>query len=144
MARIHVSSAIPASVERVWEYVRDFNELPKWFPGLTDCHIEPGAAANQPGCIRNFGLQGGVRIREQLLALSDKDYSWSYKMVESPLPVTNYVAAVRFSAGDGKGTLAEITSQFDVSPEQEKETVALLTTTYQAAFEMLKEHFGKL
>jgi Polyketide cyclase / dehydrase and lipid transport len=143
MATIHVTSMIPAPVERVWEYVRDFNGLPKWFPGVTDSHIEPGALVNQAGCIRNFGLAGGPRIREQLLALSDHDHRWSYKMLDSPLPIGNYVATVRLSAGDGNATLAEITSQFDVPPAQENEVVGLLTTTYGGAFALLNKHFEK-
>jgi hypothetical protein len=143
MAKIHVSSVVPAAVERVWEYVCDFNSLPKWFPGVTDSHIEPGAAVNQPGCIRNFGLDGGVRIREQLLTVSAQDHSWTYKMVECPLPISNYMATVRFSPHDGNSTLAEITTQFDVPPPAEKEMVGLLTSTYQGAFESLTKHFGK-
>jgi hypothetical protein len=143
MAKIYASGVIPAPVGRVWEYVRDFNGLPKWFPGVTDSHIESGIAANQAGCIRNFGLEGGLRMREQLLALSEQDHVCNYKMVEGPLPVANYVATLRLSASDGNGTLAELTSQFDVPPAQEKEIVGLLTRTYNGAFDLLKKHFGK-
>jgi Polyketide cyclase / dehydrase and lipid transport len=143
MAKIHASGVIPAQVETVWEYVRDFNGLPKWFPGVTDSHIEAGVAVNQAGCIRNFGLEGGPRIREQLLTLSDRDYVCNYKMIECPLPIANYVATLRVSASDGSGTLAEITSQFDSPPAQEKEMVGLLTTTYNGAFDLLKKHFSK-
>ncbi len=142
MARIQVTSMIPAPVERVWEYIRDFNSLPKWFPGVTDSHIEPGVPVNQAGCIRNFGLEGGPRIREELLALSDQDHVCHYKMIECPLPIANYVATVRL-ARDGNGTFAELASQFDIPPAQEKEMVGMLTTTYQGAFEMVKKHFGK-
>lgn len=131
MTKIHVTSLIPAPVGRVWEYIRDFNDLPKWFPGVTDSHIEPGALVNQVGCVRNFGLEGGPRIREQLLVLSDQDHACNYIMIECPLPIANYVATVRLSASDGNGTLAEFTSQFDVPPAQEKEMVGMLTTTYQ-------------
>jgi hypothetical protein len=52
------------------------------------------------------------------------------------------VATVRLG-GDGKGTLAEFTSQFDCPPAAEKEMVGMLTTTYQGAFELLKKHFGE-
>jgi hypothetical protein len=143
MAKIHESGLIAAPVKRVWEYVRDFNSLPKWFPGVTDSHIEPGVAANQVGCVRNFGLEGGPRIREQLLQLSDQDHVCNYKMIECALPIANYVATLRLTAGDGNGTLVEITSQFDVPPVEEKEMVGLFTTTYRGAFELLKNHFGQ-
>jgi Polyketide cyclase / dehydrase and lipid transport len=142
MAKIQVSSVINAPVERVWDYIRDFNGLPKWFPGVTDSHIEAGPAVNQVGCVRNFGLEGGPRIREQLLELSDRDHRWEYKMIECPLPIQNYVAMVRLSAGDGKSTKIEISSQFDAPPAQEKDMVGMLTGTYQGAFELVKKHFG--
>src|SRR5258708_11531242 len=141
MTKIQVSSVVPAPVERVWDHIRDFNSLPKWFPGVTDSQIEAGVPANQAGCVRNFGLEAGVRIREQLLVLSDQNHECNYKMIECPLPIANYVATVRLSSSDGKGTLVEISSQFDSPPEAEKEMVGLLTSTYQGAFELLKKHF---
>jgi uncharacterized protein YndB with AHSA1/START domain len=144
MAKIHVSSVVPAPIERVWEYIRDFNGLPKWFPGVTDSHIEPGVPVNEVGCIRNFGLEGGARIREELLALNDQDHSWHYKMIECPLPISNYRATVRLSSNDGNRTVAEIDSQFDVAEAHEKEMVGVLTSTYTGAFELLTKHFGKL
>ena len=142
MAKIHESGVVAAPLERVWEYVRDFNSLPKWFPGVTDSHIEPGVSANQAGCVRNFGLEGGPRIRERLLALSDQDHVCDYRMIECPLPIANYVATLRLSA-EGSGTRVEIASQFDVPPPQEKEIVGMLTTTYRGAFELLRKHFGQ-
>jgi len=143
MAKIHESSLIAAPVQRVWDYVRDFNSLPKWFPGVTDSHIEPGVVVNQAGCIRNFGLEGGPRIRERLIDLSDREHVCDYQMIECPLPIANYRATLRLSSSDGNGTLVEITSQFDAPPDQEKEMTGLLTTTYRGAFELLKKHFAQ-
>ena len=45
MTNIHESGVIAAPVQLVWDYVRDFNTLPKWFPGVTDSHIEARARA---------------------------------------------------------------------------------------------------
>lgn len=142
MAKIHVSAEIPAPVEQVWQYVRDFNGLPKWFPGVTDSHIEAGTAANQVGCVRNFGLDGGPRIREQLLELCDAEHRCHYKMIECPLPIANYMATIHLSS-QGSATLFEISSQFDVSAAQEKEMVGMLTSTYQGAFELVRKRFAK-
>lgn len=143
MPRIQVSSVIAAPISAVWDYIRDFNGLPKWFPGVTDSHIEDGAPLNQTGCVRNFGLEGGPRIREELIELSDSKHLCRYKMIESPLPLKDYVATVHLSAGDGKGTQIEIISQFETPATEEKELVGMLTGTYQGAFELLKKHFGR-
>jgi hypothetical protein len=59
------------------------------------------------------------------------------------LPIANYRATLRLSSADGRGTLVELSSQFDTPSDQEKAMVGLLSTTYRGAFEMLKKHFGK-
>jgi len=141
MAKIYISSVIEAPIETVWEYVRDFNGLPKWFPGVTDSYIEADKRSDQVGCIRNFGLQEGARMREQLLAFSDYAHSCTYKMLEGPLPVRNYGGAVRLlPVTDGDRTFAEYAVEFDCPPEQENELITSLSKIYKGAFEHLMQH----
>ncbi|MCA3017993.1 MAG: SRPBCC family protein, partial [Rhodocyclaceae bacterium] len=70
MARVYISSVIDAPVGRVWERVRDFNALPRWLPLVRESRIENGEPSDRVGCVRDFRLQNGDRLREQLLALS--------------------------------------------------------------------------
>lgn len=143
MAKLYVSSVIEAPIERVWEHIRDFNGLPKWFAGVTDSHIEEGLRGDQVGCVRNFGLEGGGRMREQLLALSDHDHVCTYKMLESPVPMSFYQASVRLlRVTDGNRTFAELASEFVSPPEQEAALAAFLEKAYQASWELLKKHCG--
>jgi len=143
MPKIYTSSVIEAPVQRVWDYVRDFNSLPKWFPGVIDSRIESGMNSDQVGCVRDFGLDGGPRMREQLLALSDQGYSCTYRMLEGPLPVSNYLATMRLApVTDGNHTFAEYVVEFDCPREQESELKTFLSKTYQGAFEHLKQHLG--
>lgn len=142
MPRIYKSSVIEAPIQRVWDYIRDFNSLPKWFPGVTDSKIESGMRSDQVGCIRDFGLEGGQRVREQLLALSDQGYSCTYKMLAGPLPVSNYMATVRLlPVTERDHTFVEYLVEFDCTREQETELQTFLGNTYQGAFEHLKQHF---
>ena len=85
MTKVYVSTVIPAPAASVWQVVRDFNGLPDWTPFVAESRIEQGAQADQVGCIRNFRLKDGGRIRERLLALSDYDLSCSYAILESPM-----------------------------------------------------------
>ena len=73
MARVYVSSVIAAPAEKVWDRVRGFNDLPRWHPLVRDSRIEDALPADKVGCIRNFNLQNGDNIREQLLWLSYYD-----------------------------------------------------------------------
>lgn len=143
MVKVYASCVIAAPIEKVWEFVRDFNRLPSWFPGVTDSRIEDGLPPDQVGCIRNFGLQGGARMREQLLALSDLNHSWTYKMLDGPLPITNYVPTFRLlPITDQNYTFAEGAVVFDCAKEQESELGAFFAQTYHAALDRLKSHFS--
>jgi Polyketide cyclase / dehydrase and lipid transport len=135
---------IGAPSERVWGRVRDFNGLPVWVPAVAESRIENGEPADKIGCIRDFRLRNGDRLREQLLGLSDYDMFFTYSILESPMGVENYVATFRITpVTDGKRSFVEWTAEFDCAPEREAELVANIgTNVFQAAFDTLKRHFG--
>lgn len=140
MARVYVSSVIDAPAAKVWDRVRDFNGLPRWHPRIRDSRIENGEPADRVGCIRDFHLQNGDRIREKLLGLSDYDYFCTYSILESPMPLTGYVATLRLTpVTDGNRTFVEWTAEFDCAPEAEAELVAGIGgNVFQAGFDSLK------
>ena len=70
MARVYASSFIPAPASAVWSRIRDFNALPRWTPFVAESRIEQNLPSDKVGCIRNFSLKDGGRIREQLLGLA--------------------------------------------------------------------------
>lgn len=120
MARVYVSSVIDAPVARVWERIRDFNALPRWHPRIRDSRIENGEPSDRIGCVRDFHLQNGDRLREKLLGLSDYDYFCTYSILESPMPLTNYIATLRLTpVTDGDRTFAEWSAEFDCDPAEE-------------------------
>ena len=91
MAKIFRSSVINAPIDEVWARIRDFNALPDWHPAFTDSHIENDEPGDKVGSIRNFNLKDDGNIRERLLALSDAKHFCTYTILESPLPLENYV-----------------------------------------------------
>ncbi|MGI9514523.1 MAG: SRPBCC family protein [Anderseniella sp.] len=144
MARVYVSSVIAAPAAKVWERVRDFNGLPRWHPRIADSQIENGEPSDKVGCIRNFRLQNGDQIREQLLALSDYDTFCTYSILESPMPIENYVATLRLTpVSDGDRCFVEWSAEFDCSPDVEAEVSnGIATNVFQGGFDSLKRHFG--
>lgn len=97
MVQVYVSSVIDASADNVWSRIRDFNGLPQWHPSIADSRIENGQPSDRVGCIRQFHTKDGGTIRERLLALSDYEYSCSYEILESPMGVANYIAALKLT-----------------------------------------------
>jgi uncharacterized protein YndB with AHSA1/START domain len=144
MARVFVSSVINAPADRVWARVRDFNGLPNWHPAIAESRIENGEPADKVGCVRDFRLRNGDRLREQLLGLSDYDMFYTYSILESPMPLQNYVATLRLTpVTDGPRTFIEWTAEFDCAPEREAELVAGIGGgVFQGGFDALKRAFG--
>lgn len=144
MARVYVSSVIDASADKVWERVRDFNSLPKWHPRIRDSRIEEALPGDKIGCVRNFHLQSGDNLREQLLGMSDYDKFYSYSILETPMPLTDYVATLRLTPiTDGDRCFVEWSAEFNCEPDKEADLVnGIGTNVFQGGFDALKRHFG--
>ena len=144
MARVYVSTVIAAPVARVWEKVRDFNGLPRWVPAVRDSRIENGEPADKIGCVRDFHLQNGDHLREKLLGLSDYDFFCTYSILESPMPLTDYVATLRLTpVTDGDHTFAEWTAEFDCAEADAAGLVdGIGQNVFQAGFNALKRQMA--
>ena len=144
MPRVFISSVINAPAEKVWERVRDFNGLPRWHPRIRESRIENGEPSDKVGCVRDFNLQNGDRIREKLLGLSDYDLFCTYAILESPMPLTDYIATLRLTPiTDGNRTFAEWSAEFDCEEAVAEDLVkGIGTNVFQAGFDALKRHFG--
>ena len=144
MARVFVSSVINGRSDRVWARVRDFNGMPNWHPAIAESRIEGGEPSDKIGCVRDFRLRNGDRIREKLLGLSDYDMFCTYAILESPMGVENYVATLRLTpVTDGERTFVEWTAEFDCAPEREGELIANIGGgVFQGGFDALKRAFG--
>jgi hypothetical protein len=144
MVKVYTSSVLDAPADKVWSEIRDFNGLPRWHPAIKDSYIEHRLPSDKVGCIRNFTLKAGGRIRERLLALSDFDYSVTYAILESPMGVANYVATLKLTPiTDGDRTFAEWSAEFDCAPERAKELARSIgQDVFQGGFEALKIRLG--
>jgi hypothetical protein len=144
MARVYVSSVIDAPAAKVWEKVRDFNALPRWHPRIRESRIENGEPPDKVGCVRDFRLQNGDRLREKLLGLSDYDMFCTYAILESPMPLTNYMATLRLTPiSDGNRTFIEWTAEFDCAAEAAADLVdGIGSNVFQAGFDALKRQMA--
>ncbi len=145
MVKVFVSSVIDASTANVWNIVRDFNGMPSWHPAIARSTIEGGRPSDAVGCIRSFYLADGTHIREQLLSLSDFDFSFSYSILEAGLDLQNYVAAMKLTpVTDGDRTFAEWSAEFDTSAGKETEMAGIVSqNVFQAGFDALKDQLAK-
>jgi NADPH:quinone reductase-like Zn-dependent oxidoreductase len=136
MIRVRRSAVIDAPIQRVWAVLRDFNSHSAWHPAVGPSAIERGEAPDQVGCVRDFTLKDGNHIREQLLALSDRDHLSTYCILDATLPMRNYVATVQLKrVTDGDHTFWRWESTFDVPRGREREFEELVGgQVYEAGF----------
>ncbi|MEM9045220.1 MAG: SRPBCC family protein [Pseudomonadota bacterium] len=144
MPHVVRSIVLDAPVEAVWEVIRDFNGHDRWHPAVAESHVERGQPSDQVGCVRNFRLVGGENLREQLLALSDMEQAFSYCLLDTPVPLFNYVAHVRlFPVTDTDSTFWEWESRFDTPAGRSEELSDLVGDgIYAAGFEAIRTHMG--
>ena len=118
MAEVRRSTVIDAPIEVVWRALRDFNGHNEWHPIVAESIIEDGRAGDEVGAVRRFRLQDGAELRELLLKHSDDERSFTYCILDSPIPLRGYVATVTLRpVTDGNRTFWDWRSRFDAPPE---------------------------
>jgi hypothetical protein len=75
-----------AQPPKIWETVGEFCAIKDWHPLVADCK----EAEEEGATFRTLTLKNGGSIKEKLIASDDTSYS--YEIVEGPLPVKNYQA----------------------------------------------------
>src|SRR5215472_9879858 len=87
---------IPASPDQVWQLIGGFNSLPDWLPYILKSEL------HDSGRLRRLADRTGGQIVERLEAFDNAARSYSYSIVQSPFPVTRYLATLQvLSTGDG-------------------------------------------
>jgi NADPH2:quinone reductase len=142
LQRVVRSTVIDAPIERVWAVLRDFNSHDQWHDAVETSRIEGGERSDQVGCVRNFTLRDGNRIREQLLTLSDTEHRSTYCIVDVTVPLQRYVATVTLKpVTDGNRTFWHWESTFATPLGMERELREMVAhDVYETGFETLRAH----
>jgi hypothetical protein len=136
MSDVSLKTHLNASVDQVWKIVGQFNGLPQWHPMIVKSTLDDG------GKRRTLSLPDGSKIVEDLRAADDGSHTMTYAIVDSPLPVTDYVSTIRvFPAQDGVGCTVEWSSTFDPTGD-ENAAVTAINQVFQAGLDNLTKMFG--
>ena len=144
MVRVLRSTVLDAPIDAVWRILRDFNGHDRWHPIVERSTLEDGRRTDQVGAVRNFTIRSGERVREVLLSLSDRERHLRYAIVDSDLPLQDYVAEFFLkTVTDGGGTFWSWSSRFR-TPPGEKEALATLVgkEVYEAGFDGVRGALG--
>jgi hypothetical protein len=129
--RIRREFAVPA--DRVWQWIRDFNGLPGWVPGIRASRLE-GAGI---GALRHLDIsaRGGEWAIEKLDSLDEDGRTLVYSIVDTSLPLQNYTSTMRVIAGEGasaSGCTLDWSAIFDAKDATDEVAIAFVTGAYEA------------
>ncbi|GAA4155674.1 SRPBCC family protein [Actinomadura keratinilytica] len=140
----YASTVLSAPADEVWRFLRDFGNLADWMPGVATCAIEDGGPADRVGCVRRVIGPGDTVFREQLSGMDDDDRFYRYRMLESPLPIRDYVARIRVApVTGGGGSFVEWQGEFSADAADEEAMRKTITDAiYNPALEALGKRFS--
>lgn len=145
---LHVkkSVTIAAPADKVWDAVKNFNELNTWHPAVATDEIVSGTN-NTPGAVRLLTLKGGGTIKEKLLEFDATGHRYRYSIVEGVIPVTHYSSSLVVTSIANDKTLVTWSGRFkrknlgDAPADNENDAAATdaITGVYQSGLDNLKK-----
>ena len=139
MASVNLSTKLPAGASMVWDMIGGFNALPNWHPAVERSEVEEDK--RNKTTTRKLHLVGGGTIVEKLEQIDPSERLYSYSILESPLPITNYAATIRVKE-TGEGCEVHWSSNFEADGAPENEAIKIIQDIYQTGFENLQKMFG--
>lgn len=135
MAKVLMSTILNASAVEVWKLIDGFNALPDWDPAVKNSEL------TEDGQSRTLSIASGGTIVEKLESMDDASRTYSYAIIDSPLPVANYRSKIKVT-GAGDNSTVEWSSEFDPKGVAEGEAADVVHGIYQAGFDNLQKMFG--
>lgn len=89
---------VKTTPEKAWAAIGDFCGIKDWHPAVASCDLQ-GEGKTQ---LRTIILKDGAKIVEKEVNWNDLGRAYSYKAIESPLPVETYAATLKVLPIDKK------------------------------------------
>ncbi len=124
---------VKASATKAWAAIGEFCDIKNWHPVIASCEI----SKKDDGTFRMLTTKDGAKIYEKQLSRDDSTYSYSYQIIESPLPVANYKATIRVDSSMGGSIAIVWLATFDPKgPEADAKKV--ISGIFAAGLDSLK------
>ncbi len=134
MAKVRVEKEIAGDAGKVWKLMSDFGALASWSPGIDSCELEGEGV----GAVRTFSM-GGLVLKERLESFDEAARTYSYAIVEGPVPATGYLATVQVGDAGAGRTKILWTSEFEPAGAPEADLVQLFEGVYQGGIKAVEK-----
>jgi hypothetical protein len=133
MSNVSISHVFDCTPEALWALVGAPAALSAWHPAIAESTVSDGA--------RVCTLGDGASVRERIERHSDAERSYRYRILESPLPMRDYVSTISVHADEGG---ARFTWECDFEPHgmPASEVEAMIRGLYEAGVQGVAAQLG--
>jgi len=137
MSSTTVSVEVSATPKEVWQLIGGFGSLPEWVPGISQRELSDG------GRVRHLQDPQGHKFVEQLERYDSAAHSYSYSIVKSPVPVSDYLSTLQVTPIEGgKRSRVEWSSVFTPVGITEKEATDIFHSLYSSNLKALVSRYA--
>ena len=123
---------VKAPADKVWAMIGPFCSIKDWHPAIGQC--------TESGGVRTLTTKDGkATFEEKQIASNSKTMDYSYEILKSPLPITDYKSTIKvMPKGDGMST---ITWSSTYTPDAGKEAAAqtAIAGIYQSGLDNIQK-----
>jgi len=128
---------LPVPPDKAWALIKDFDGWQNWHPAIASTEITSGKG-NTHGTVRVLTTKDGAKITERLERYQPKVFAYTYRITDSPLPVTDYVSTIQVKAFKS-GCVVNWSSHFKAKEgTEDAEAVKTIRGIYTAGLDNLK------
>jgi hypothetical protein len=134
---VRQSVEVKAPPEQVWALIGGFCSIAKWHPVVGKC-----ALSHQNGAeMRRLTTVDGAVLVEKRVQYSDEGMSYTYMIVDSPLPVSGYTSTLAVM-DSGRGSRITWSGEFAAKGAPDAKALEMITGIYRAGLDALKARLG--
>ena len=124
---------VAASPTDAWAAIGDWCSIKDWHPVIAECE----AYEEEGKTMRKLVTGDGGELIEEQQAMDADGMSFSYAIIESPLPIADYASTMTVTE-NGDGATITWSSSYSAAGVSDEEALELMAGIYRAGLDELK------
>lgn len=128
------TATVAAPPATVWKTIGEFCGIGDWHPAIEKCVLSDKDGMK----VRTLSLKGGGTIKEEQVSRDDKVMSYTYTILEGPLPVSDYKSTLAV-APEGSGSKVTWSGTFNAKGAPDTVAKDAIQGIYDSGLKALAE-----
>lgn len=120
----------------LWKTIKNFGSVEKYLPWISSSHVD----GNGVGAVRTAITHDGIEIQSQLECIDEKAKILKYAIINSSLPVNNYLGTMRVKDVGFESSEMEWSAVFEVKDVSAEEEAKKMETMFELGIKGLEKY----